>query len=117
MPRITFVLFVLLAVGLLFGMSPDTDPGATPTETTQPTETTNADADRFLTVLATHDLSFERNDSAVAVGSAVCGALDSGVTPSDTATLLVSTLHLVEREAQLFILTSVDSLCPRNRDR
>ena len=38
MPRITFVLFVLLAVGLLFGMSPDTDPGATPTETTQPTK-------------------------------------------------------------------------------
>lgn len=114
MPRITFVLFVLVTVGLLFGMRPDNDQVAMPTETT---EATGDAADRFLTVLATHDLLFERNDSAVAVGGAVCSALDRGVTPSHTATLLVSALPIVEREAQLFILTSVDALCPHNRGR
>lgn len=108
MPRITLVLFALIAAGLLIAAQTDHRQAAQPT----------LDAtEQFLSTLAVHELFFEEDDSAVAVGTAVCDALDQGVAPSHAATLLVSTLPMNEMDAQLFILTSVDALCPRNRDR
>lgn len=108
MPRITLVLFALIAAGLLIAAQTDHRQAAQPTP---------GATEQFISVLAVHDLSFEQDDSAVAVGMAVCDALDKGVAPSHAATLLVSTLPMDKTDAQLFILTSVDALCPRNRDR
>lgn len=109
MPRITLSLCCALVLGIaLYAAGGTASPANAPVEV----PVAAIDESGFIEALATDGMHFESSESAVGVGRGACDALARDVGPSHIADLLAESLSITITEAQLFVLSAVDSFCP-----